>query len=72
MVEAAGVEPNTRVENTQVIDSENARIGMISAIAKSNCTVTVRPFPEFPELQDSTFGRPNLAKSILKCSRSIS
>ena len=35
MVEAAGVEPDTGVENAQVIDSEIARIGMISRIAKS-------------------------------------
>jgi hypothetical protein len=35
MVEAAGVEPGTGVENAQVIDSEIARIGMISRIAKS-------------------------------------
>jgi hypothetical protein len=35
MVEAAGVEPDMSVENTQLTDSENARIGMNSRTAKS-------------------------------------
>ncbi len=47
MVEAVGVEPDISLENAQLIDSENARIGMISKIAKS----TVRsPYSLFPEL----------------------
>jgi len=33
VVEAAGVEPDTRLENTQVIDPGNAPIGMIATIA---------------------------------------
>ncbi len=35
VVEAAGVEPDISVENAQLIDSENPRIGMISKIANS-------------------------------------
>jgi hypothetical protein len=35
MVEAAGVEPENPFEGTQLIDFENARIGMMSTIAKS-------------------------------------
>jgi hypothetical protein len=62
MVEAAGVEPDTRVENTQVIDSENARIGMISEIAKSTVRSLCGHFPDFLQLPDSTYGRPNFAK----------
>jgi hypothetical protein len=58
MVEAAGVEPDTRVKNTQVIDSENARIGMISEIAKSTVRSLYGHFPERPQLPNSTFGRP--------------
>ena len=45
LVEAAGVEPDTRAENAQVTDSGNARSGMISEIAKSASTVTVRSLP---------------------------
>ena len=50
MVEAAGVEPNISVENAQLIDSENARIGMISRIAKSTVRSLYSLFPELPEL----------------------
>ncbi len=72
LVEAAGVEPDIGVENAQLIDSENDRIGMISMIAKS----TVRSlyvFPKMPtspklHLQTALFGE----KSILKCPFSIS
>jgi hypothetical protein len=34
-VEAAGVEPDTRVENTQLTDPANASTAMIPSIAKS-------------------------------------
>ena len=50
VVEAAGVEPDTRVENAQLTDSENARIGMISKIDKSTVRSLYGDFPEFPEL----------------------
>lgn len=33
--DVVGVEPDIKVENTQLIDSDNARIGMISRTAKS-------------------------------------
>jgi hypothetical protein len=36
IVEAAGVEPDNSTEITQLIDSENDRIGMISGNAKSS------------------------------------
>lgn len=62
MVEAAGVEPDTRLENIQVIDSGNARTGMISTIAKSTVRSLYGRFPECPQLPNSTFGRPLLAK----------
>ncbi len=73
MVEAAAVEPDISVENTQLIDSENARIGMISRIAKSTVRSLHSLFPEFPELlnlhlRTAPFGE----KSILKCVCSIS
>jgi len=50
MVEAAGVEPDISVENSQLIDSGNARIGRISTIAKSTVRSLYSLFPEFPEL----------------------
>ena len=50
LVEAAGVEPDIGVENAQLIDSENARIGMISRIAKSTVRSLYSLFPELPEL----------------------
>jgi hypothetical protein len=50
MVEAAGVEPDIGIENAQLIDSENDRIGMISRISKSAVRSLYSLFPEFPEL----------------------
>jgi hypothetical protein len=50
LVEAAGVEPDISVENAQLTDSENARIGMISGIAKSAVRSLYSLFPELPEL----------------------
>ena len=63
MVEAAGLEPDISVENAHLIDSGNARIGMISRIAKSTVRSLYSLFPELPEfpnlhLQTS----PSLAK----------
>ena len=49
-MEAAGVEPEMNAENTQLIDSENARIGMISRIAKSTVRSLYCLFPGLPEL----------------------
>jgi hypothetical protein len=63
MVEAAGVEPDNSVENAQLIDSGNARTGMIFRIAKSTVRSLYGDFPEFPQLPNSTFGRPFLAKT---------
>jgi hypothetical protein len=58
LVEAAGVEPDTGVESTQLIDSGNARIGMISEIAKSAVRSLYGHFPDCPQHPNSTFGRP--------------
>jgi hypothetical protein len=59
MVEAAGVEPDISVENTQLTDSENARIGMISRIAKSTVRSLYSLFPELLELPRLTLRRPD-------------
>jgi len=48
--EAAGVEPAISIENTKLTDSENARIGMISRIAKSTVRSLYSLFPELLEL----------------------
>ena len=73
LVEAAGVEPDIGVEKAQLIDSENARIGVISRIAKSTVRSLYGHYPECPQLPNSTFGRPLFGeKSILKCPFSIS
>jgi len=58
-VEAAGVEPDISVENTQLTDSENARIGMISRIAKSTVRSLYSLFPELLELPRLTLRRPD-------------
>jgi len=50
VVEAAGVEPDIGVENAQLIDSGNARIGMTSKIAKSTVRSLYSHFLELPEL----------------------
>ena len=59
VVEAAGVEPDISVENTQLTDSENARIGMISRIAKSTVRSLYSLFPELLELPRLTLRRPD-------------
>jgi hypothetical protein len=72
-MEAAGVEPATRVENAQVIDPGNARIGMFYKIAKSTVRSLYRYFPEFQQLPKPHFQTfPIGLKSILKCGFSIS
>ena len=73
MVEAAGVEPDNIIETAQLIDSENARIGMISKIAKSTVRSLYSLFPELPELPKLHLQTdPLREKSILKCNPSIS
>ena len=73
VVEAAGVELDINIENAQLIDPENDRIGTISGNANSTVRSLYCDFPEFPQLPNSTFGRSLLGeKSILKCSLSIS
>ena len=59
-VEAAGVEPDTRVENAQVVDSGNARIAIFCETAKSNVRSLYSQFPEFQDLPNSTFRRSPL------------
>ncbi len=53
-----GVEPEKSIENTQLIDSGNARIGMISKIATSTVRSLYGHFPECLQIPLSTFGRP--------------
>jgi hypothetical protein len=62
LVEAAGVEPDISVENAQLTDSVNARIGIISKNAKATVRSLYSLFLEFPKIPKSTFGRPLLAK----------
>ena len=62
---AVGVEPDISVENAQLIDSENDRIGMISKIAKSTVRSLYGHSPECPQLPHSTFGRAFLAKGAV-------
>jgi hypothetical protein len=70
MVEAAGVEPATRVENTQLTDSEIASNAENATISKSAVQSLYKVCQEFPELQPSDF--PAWCKSTLKRSCSIS
>jgi hypothetical protein len=49
MVEAVGVEPDISVENAQLTDSVNARIGIISKNAKSTVRSLYSLFPDLPE-----------------------
>ena len=50
MVGAAGVGPAIGVENTQLIDSEIAGIGMISRITKSTLLSLYSLYPELLQL----------------------
>ena len=70
VVEAAGVEPATRVENTQLTDSEIASNAENATISKSAVQSLYKVCQEFPELQPSDFPAP--CKSTLKRSCSIS
>jgi hypothetical protein len=60
-VEAAA-EPDNSIESAQLIDSENARIGMISRIAKSTVRSLYSHFPELQEFPNSTFRPSPLGK----------
>ena len=55
MVEAAGVEPDYSVENRQVVESVNVRIGAIFMIAKSTVRSLYSAFPEIQQVPNSTF-----------------
>jgi hypothetical protein len=70
MVEAAGVEPDISVENTQLTDSENASNAENATISKSAVQSPYKVCQEFPELQLSDF--PARCKSTLKRLCSIS
>ena len=63
VVEAAGVEPDIGVENAQLIDSGNARIGMTSKIAKSTVRSLYGLFPELPGLPKLHLQTALLAKT---------
>jgi hypothetical protein len=62
-VEAAGVEPDIDIENAQLIDSGNARIGMNTKIAKSTVRSLYSLFPELPELPKLHLQTALLAKT---------
>ena len=53
MVEAAGVEPGTSVENAQLTDSENASNSSNASIAKSSVQITYKDLPELQDFQAS-------------------
>jgi hypothetical protein len=55
MVEAAGVEPDISVENTQLTDSGNASFAGNAMISKSTVQTLYKLFLEFPERQSSAF-----------------
>lgn len=52
-MEAAGVEPEISVENTQLTDSENASIAENATISKSSVQITYKDFPELQNFQAS-------------------
>ena len=62
--EVAGVEPATRVENTQLTDSEIASNAENATISKSAVQSLYKHCLKFPELQPSDF--PAWCKSTLK------
>jgi hypothetical protein len=53
VVEAAGVEPDISVENTQLTDSGNASFAGNAMISKSTVQTLYKLFLEFPERQSS-------------------
>jgi hypothetical protein len=64
VVEAAGVEPDISVENTQLTDSEIASNAENATISKSAVQSLYKVCQEFPELQPSDF--PAWCKSTLR------
>ena len=70
VVEAAGVEPDISVENTQLTDSENASNAENATISKSAVQSLYKHCLKFPELQPSDFPAP--CKNTLKRLCSIS
>ena len=55
MVEAAGVEPDISVENTQLTDSGNVSFAGNAMISKSTVQTLYKLFLKFPERQSSDF-----------------
>ena len=55
LVEAAGVEPDISVENTQLTDSGNASFAGNAMISKSTVQTLYKLFLKFPERQSSDF-----------------
>ena len=53
MNEAAGVEPDISVENTQLTDSGNVSIAENATISKSSVQITYKDFPELQNFQAS-------------------
>jgi len=53
LVEAAGVEPDISVENTQLTDSGNASFSWNTMISKSSVQITYKDFPELQNFQTS-------------------
>jgi hypothetical protein len=68
-VEAAGVEPEISIENTQLTDSENASNAENAMISKSAVQRLYKVCQEFPELQPSDLS-PQM-RSTLKSSCNI-
>jgi C-terminal processing protease CtpA/Prc len=55
LVEAAGVEPDISVENTQLTDSGNTSFAGNAMISKSAVQTLYKLFQEFPERQSPDF-----------------
>jgi hypothetical protein len=66
MVEAAGVEPDISVENTQLTDSEYASTAENAMISKSAVQPLYKDCLKFPELQPSDLSLQ--MRGTLKCS----
>jgi hypothetical protein len=55
MVEAVGVEPDIRIANTQLSDSQYGRNAQNDMISRSTVQTLYKHLPEFPELQPSGY-----------------
>ena len=53
-MEAAGVESEISIENTQLTDSENASNSSNATIAKSSVQIAYKDFPELQNFQASS------------------